>query len=446
MEKETIVIFDLKNLKKYMFNEYYNLSQLIFEKEKNEPNKSKEEIEVEIKKEIKQNINEFIKGIKDKYYNIDENKSKELESIFKQIKLKVVFNSSPKMINNEIFYIQLDNKDLVFFNENGILLIYKLQNENYVQKQIIYETRAGYQCQMDSGGCCSSGEKYYFPEFIKKISDNRFICVSNYGFKIYSLNEKNEYSAILIEEYYEGIKLIHELDNNNFIFCTEINYSANMCSPSHNEIIIAKIKLKDLANVEKEKRLKKVNKNYYNYYEEPIDKQKENAKKAIESLKLTAESKPIYYFNKNGKTPTIKNYVVLKNKYFVVSIDNTLIIFDLISNEQLKIYELLINGEDNLYFGGLNLKKWICQEDNKFFICINGNFILFELTNDIELKIINQSYFPYIRNLKILSENNNQFYDDFQKENYMLQCCGSFSFRPHEVSCDDYKCLSIIYQ
>ena len=36
-----------------MFNEYYNLSQLIFEKEKNEPNKSKEEIEVEIKKEIK---------------------------------------------------------------------------------------------------------------------------------------------------------------------------------------------------------------------------------------------------------------------------------------------------------------------------------------------------------------------------------------------------------
>ena len=478
MEKETIVIFDLKNLKKYMFNEYYNLSQLIFEKEKNEPNKSKEEIEVEIKKEIKQNINEFIKGKKDKYYNIDENKSKELDSIFKQIKLKVVFNSSPKMLNNEIFYtysegkfdiynnknikklfelnfekkykfkqvIQLDNKDLVFFNENGILLIYKLQNENYVQKQIIYETRAGYQCQMDSGGCCSSGEKYYFPEFIKKISDNRFICVSNYGFKIYSLNEKNEYSAILIEEYYEGIKLIHELDNNNFIFCTEINYSANMCSPSHNEIIIAKIKLKDLANVEKEKRLKKVNKDYYNYYEEPIDKQKENAKKAIESLKLTAESKPIYYFNKNGKTPTIKNYVVLKNKYFVVSIDNTLLIFDLISNEQLKIYELLINGEDNLYFGGLNLKKWICQEDNKFFICINGNFILFELTNDIELKIINQSYFPYIRNLKILSENNNQFYDDFQKENYMLQCCGSFSFRPPEVSCDDYKCLSIIYQ
>ena len=130
MEKETIVIFDLKNLKKFMFNEYYNLSQLIFEKEKNEPNKSKEEIEVEIKKEIKQNINEFIKGKKDKYYNIDENKSKELDSIFKQIKLKVVFNSSPKMLNNEIFYTYSEGKFDIYNNKN----IKKLFELNFEKK------------------------------------------------------------------------------------------------------------------------------------------------------------------------------------------------------------------------------------------------------------------------------------------------------------------------
>ena len=78
---------------------------------------------------------------------------------------------------------------MVFFNANGILLIYRLQNGNYVQTQTIYETRAGYYLQMSYAGC-SSVEKIYSPEFIKKISDNRFICVSNYGFKIYSLNEK----------------------------------------------------------------------------------------------------------------------------------------------------------------------------------------------------------------------------------------------------------------
>ena len=91
MEKETVVPFDFKNLQNYMFKECYNLSQLIFKKQKNEPNKSKE-IEAEIKKEIKQKVNEFIKGKKEKYYKIEEKKDKELESIFKQIKLTIFFN------------------------------------------------------------------------------------------------------------------------------------------------------------------------------------------------------------------------------------------------------------------------------------------------------------------------------------------------------------------
>ena len=104
---------------------------------------------------------------------------------------------------------------------------YWLQNGNYVQTQTILETRDGYYLQISHAGC-SSVEKIYSPEFIKIISDSRFICASNYGFKVYSLNEKNEYSTILIEEYFEGIKFIHKLDNNNFIFCNEINYSFNM--------------------------------------------------------------------------------------------------------------------------------------------------------------------------------------------------------------------------
>ena len=94
----------------------------------------------------------------------------------------------------------------------------------------------------------------------------------------------------------------------------------------------------------------------------------------------------MFVFKKYGEFHNIKSYVVLKNKYFVVSIDNKVLIFDLISNEQLRRYELLIDREKNLYKPGLNLKKWICQDDNEFFIYLNGNIILFELTNDIELK------------------------------------------------------------
>ena len=39
---------------------------------------------------------------------------------------------------------------------------------------------------------CRVFPKSYSAQFIKEISGNRFILVSNYGYKIYSLNEKNE--------------------------------------------------------------------------------------------------------------------------------------------------------------------------------------------------------------------------------------------------------------
>ena len=45
----------------------------------------------------------------------------------------------------------------------------------------------------------------------------------------------------------------------------------------------------------------------------------------------------------------------------------------------------------------------------------NGNIVLFELkeeqTKEIKLKIINQSYYPDIKNIEKLSEKNNKFYD-----------------------------------
>ena len=92
--------------------------------------------------------------------------------------------------------------------------------------------------------------------------------------------KKNEYSKILIEEYFEGIKFFHELDNNNFIFSNVINYIFNMCFPSHNEIIITKIKLKGPTNNEKENILKQVDKDYYGNDNEPNTYTKRKCKKS----------------------------------------------------------------------------------------------------------------------------------------------------------------------
>ena len=471
IKEETIVLFDFKNLEKDKFYDYYISSKLREEKRKNEPNKSNEEIEEEIKKKF----NEFVEGKKEKYYNIDEKKRKEFDSVFNQIKLTILFSSGPKILNDEMFYtyskgkfviynnkffkklleikfrkeyifksiIQLDNKDLVFFLIYDQILIYRLQNGNYFQIQAIDENDAYYEPPFVSSCGCS---KFYESKFIKKITGNRFICVNDDYYKIYSLNEKNEYSAILMEQYNGGIKMIHELDSNNFIFCWEVSYGISLGFSAHNVIRIYKTKLKEITNNEKNQRLKQLDENfYYNGDKEQGLIKKEEAKRTIENLKFIPEYQQIFYYCEKSKYHNIRSYVLLRNKYFVISVDNRIIIFDINTGEQLKRFELLINEEDNLFFGGINLKKWNCQDDNEFFICIDGNIILFELTNDLRLRIINQSYFPLIRNIKILSEKNNKFFDDRKKENY---------FREGGINCSskycedlyDSICFAIIYE
>ena len=47
---------------------------------------------------------------------------------------------------------------------------------------------------------------------------------------------------------------------------------------------------------------------------------------------------------------------------------------------------------------------------------LGGNIIMFGLMSNYELKIINQIYFKDIKNLKILNEKTNKFYDDDYEE------------------------------
>ena len=324
--------------------------------------------------------------------------------------------------------IQMDNNDLVLHSDNQ-LFIYRLKNGKYSLLQKIEENRGGFKLQISYSGC-EVCPKSYEVEFIKEISGNRFICVSNYGFKIYSLNKKNEYSIILLNEHYEGIEIIHEIDENKFIFCTSLHCGASLGGPSHNILFIDLITLKEITKDVIDKKLQELAKDddeddydydeddyYFGFNKEKNKKtiDKNEIEKKIKSLKLTCEYNQIFEYSTYGGFHKFHGYAIIKNKFFIIKIDNYIDIFDLFNGNNLKTYEILIDGKDTLHKAGMKIIKWNNNEDNEFFLFGNENIVLFELkevqTKEIKLKIINQAYFPDIINIEKLSEKNNKYYD-----------------------------------
>ena len=97
------------------------------------------------------------------------------------------------------------------------ILIYKLRDKNYSLIQEINEGISGFEQDFEYDRYTPSRPKKYVPYFNKDISNNRFFCISNYGIKLFSLIEKNEYSLVSTIKYKPYIKLIHEIDINEFI-------------------------------------------------------------------------------------------------------------------------------------------------------------------------------------------------------------------------------------
>ena len=211
-------------------------------------------------KEKKEDIALLEKQSLELYYKIDDKKTKELELTFNQLKLKVNFSDRPyiylrdgkfystsdinfiiyedklfkklheiQISSNIISAIQLDNNDLVFaiiyfhrFILKNEIRIYRLKDNKYYLLQKIKEDNTGYSPQYSG---CIQIEKDYDIKFLKEISGNRFLCITGYGFKLYCLNDKNEYSAVLLEEHLNNIKIIQELNEKTFIFCSEVYQS-----------------------------------------------------------------------------------------------------------------------------------------------------------------------------------------------------------------------------
>ena len=297
-----------------------------------------------------------------------------------------------------IFAIELDNADLVFAcpKDNQIynyeLLIYRLKDEQYFLLQSIKEGGLGFPAKYYITGHCSYSRQYHKLNYklneLKKISGNRFVCLSDYGIKIYSLNDKNEYSLILLDGILEDIKILNEVNENKFIFGVQ-QIQNNYFSTS----FILFIGIFELEKVTKEELDKKLSvlkeKGYqsgkkggychkYNIFGFPIlrgkEKDEENEenngelyddeiKKIIESLKFSCSiKKGVNKYNCYDKIPLSGN-VILKNKYFIFIIDNNIFVFDLKEGKELKRYVILIDGnfdgKDSLFITDyLDIRKW----------------------------------------------------------------------------------------
>ena len=455
IKSEIIVISELYNMNNKYYSEYYDYWKMQKVKKEN-PYKSEEEIKAKLIEEIKSKKYKLLEESMQRDYKIDNEKTKELESKLNQIKLKIIFDSEPRILRDGKFYtifkgnlsiydnkffnklheievgnfydytsvIQSDNQDLIVFSKE-VLTIYRLENKKYVQVQKIKHNRAGFPQQRRYIGCTESYLKPYEAEFIKEISGNRFIVVSNYGFKMYSLNAKNEYSVTLLEEYPEGLENIIELDKNNFIFLSRKKSPPGYVPLPHIRLSIDKISLKEITEEQKKEKLENIKEKDYDdnhylsiFYRE-LDKNfsDEEIKNIIESLEYTHKKQELFFYGTYGYYFYFHGNAILKNKYFIVAFDNNILIFDISSGKQLKRYEILLYGENNLYTNPANIKKWNNNKDNEFILNYDGNIILLELINEYELKIINQKFFKNINYLRILNKESNQFYEEERSYN-----------------------------
>lgn len=446
--KEAITLYNLK----FEYEDQY------YEKEKQDENKE-------------ENLS------KNQYYKIEDKKLEELEKVFKQVKtnIKLGYNLKKKFIkeftsknipeiivdikakdnknlaliyegknfskiieieisSHFLFVEKLDNKDLIFLTLNGNnyeLLIYRLmQGQNnekkaYLLSQTIQETIEGYEIKYINkkdryGMIKKSQPKAYNLSYIKAISGNRFFCISNYGFKMYALNEKNEYQLVLLESY-DKIDFIYEIDTNKFIFGSNIwtvegyGFCGNSYT-SYYHLLLNKIELKDIDKIKN----KSNNPHLSNL-------------KVEEKLKFSVISKTM--FEDNFSFPYMydikiyfSDFVSLKNKYFIIMLKKSILIFDMEIGKEIKRFEVNVDG--SRYFE-TDIKKWDCPENDEFIMIVNNNVILFKLIEEnspISLNILNYGYFPelcfketkdrtILKNLKKINGEKNRFYSYTEESN-----------------------------
>jgi hypothetical protein len=210
--------------------------------------------------------------------------------------------------------IQLKNNDIIVLirEEYANIYIYRLKNNKYYFFQKIIEDRNGYVEKKEDRGCLYFSIKFIL-EGIKKLSKNKFMTISNYGFKIYSLNENNQYSLILMDTHDKGITKIYEINENNFIFCIDIYIYAAMGNPhNHNYLELEKVKLVKIETNEINRKLNEKGINDDNFWKDKRKLDENEIKKIFESLKFTHFKRKIFGYGEKNTFNKFSDYVILK--------------------------------------------------------------------------------------------------------------------------------------
>ena len=431
------------------------------------------------------------------YYKIENKKLKELEKVFKQVKTKIKlknklgelsdYENKPETLLESIFDIKrdgknknvcivydeknfsnlieiefqdldyvlfvekLDNNDLILLARNSSyyeLLVYRLKPEfkkgkkGYYLSQKIKETLEGFKLKYKSNKSWFTDEEInskpigYKVYYIKAISRNRFFCVSNYGFKIYSLNENNEYELILLKPY-EKIDFIYEIDTYKFIFGLNLRtvegygFCGNAYTCYYN-LLLNKIELKNSDKTENKSKQEKFN-DFIQLENNKNNKDYSDILRVREKLKLSFISQTMFKYNYScgliyDNRISFSDFVVLKNKFFIIMIENNMFVFSLESGQKIISYKI------NVKYGKMDIKNWDCPENDEFILIVYNNVILFKLKEEnsskISLNVLNYAYFPdlilanktefTIKYLKKIKSKKNRFYSYDNEENEIV--------------------------
>ena len=253
-----------------------------------------------------------------------------------------------------ILFIGFKNKDLLIQKEEEIV-IYRAKNNKYEKLQKIKTDSEGYEQQYDiiREDCTYSREelrKYKFRN-IEMISGNRFFLTSNYGFKLYGLNEEKKYSLKSIIVYNQKINYFHEINENKFVIGSNQYCKMGSLGPAHDNFII------NILSIIPEKN-----------------------KLSIENVfEFDTLINKHHYYEINGE-------FVLNNRYYVCLINYCLIIIDTFENK-VKKYIICRDGEKTLfkyYDAKLQIKD---DKSNQFLIKKDEQKTLFKIIGN-ELKIV----------------------------------------------------------
>ena len=130
VKSEVIVINGLNNYNVKNSYGYFDDRKMKWDKQDANPNKPENEIEKEIKEEIKINKDKLKEESMQRDYKIDKEKTKELEIIFKQIKLKINFDSKAKILRDGQFYT-ISQGNLFIYDNRYFYKLHEIKLEDY---------------------------------------------------------------------------------------------------------------------------------------------------------------------------------------------------------------------------------------------------------------------------------------------------------------------------